>query len=138
MLTMPGRTDFRNNNLWRTIGSPADVTASDSVLDHEGVMPPPGGTVFRVIDIPPESSDEAERARATVATFKQLFPDAVHKPDQRHPGMHLTPTVDYALIVPAFILAGIGFKPVGDRVQLVGLGLAAAFFPLMWDALAAT
>ena len=37
-----------------------------------------------------------------------------------------------------FILSGIGFKPVGDRVHLVGLGLAAAFFPTMWDALAAT
>ncbi len=105
ILTMPGRTDFRNNNLWRTIGSPADVNASDSVLEHEGVLPPPGGTVFRVIDIPPESSDEAERTRATVATFKQLFPDAVHKPDQRHPGMHLTPTVDYAIVLQGELYA---------------------------------
>jgi hypothetical protein len=44
----------------------------------------------------------------------------------------------YLVAVILFILAGIGFKPVGDRVHLVGLGLAAAFFPIMWDALALT
>jgi hypothetical protein len=44
----------------------------------------------------------------------------------------------YLVAVILFVLAGIGFKPVGDRVHLVGLGLAAAFFPAMWDALART
>ena len=44
----------------------------------------------------------------------------------------------YVVAVALFILAGIGFKPVGDRVHLVGLGLAAAFFPVMWNELAAT
>jgi hypothetical protein len=53
--------------------------------------------------------------------------------------MGTTPTaIFYVVAVVLFILAGIGFKPVGDRVHLVGLGLAAAFFPLMWNALAAT
>jgi hypothetical protein len=37
-----------------------------------------------------------------------------------------------------FVLAGIGFKPAGDRVHLVGLGLAAYIFVLAWNALAAT
>jgi hypothetical protein len=105
MLTMPGRSGFRNNNLWRTIGSPADVHVSDSVLEHRGVMPPPGGTVLRVIDIPPESADADERARATTATFKQLYPDAIHQPDQRHPGMHVTPTIDYAIVLHGEIYA---------------------------------
>ena len=44
----------------------------------------------------------------------------------------------YLVAVILFILAGVGFKPVGDRVHLVGLGLAAAFFPVMWNHLAAT
>lgn len=44
----------------------------------------------------------------------------------------------YLVAVVLFILSGIGFKPAGDRVHLVGLGLAAAFFPVMWDALALT
>lgn len=53
--------------------------------------------------------------------------------------MSATPrAIFYLIAVILFILAGIGFKPVGDRVHLVGLGLAAAFFPAMWDAFAAT
>jgi hypothetical protein len=99
MMTLPGRTGFRNNNLWRTVGSPADVGAPDTVLEHRGVLPPPGGTVLRVVDIPPEPRDADERARAMEAAFQQVYPDAVHQPDQRHPGMHVTPTIDYAIVL---------------------------------------
>jgi hypothetical protein len=53
--------------------------------------------------------------------------------------MGTTPTaIFYVVAVVLFVLAGIGFKPAGDRVHLVGLGLAAAFFVTMWNALAAT
>lgn len=53
--------------------------------------------------------------------------------------MGATPTfIFYLVAVVLFILSGIGFKPAGDRIHLVGLGLAAAFFPVMWNALAAT
>jgi hypothetical protein len=41
-----------------------------------------------------------------------------------------------ALALVLFVLAGIGFKPVGDRVHLLGLGLAAFVFPIFWDAMA--
>lgn len=53
--------------------------------------------------------------------------------------MGTTPTaIFYVVGVALFILSGIGFKAAGDRVHLVGLGLAAVFFPVMWNALAAT
>jgi hypothetical protein len=42
----------------------------------------------------------------------------------------------YIVAVVLFVLAGIGLKTPGDRVHLVGLGLAAAFFPTMWNVLA--
>jgi hypothetical protein len=42
----------------------------------------------------------------------------------------------YVIAVIFFLLAGVGFKPPGDRLNLVGLGLAAAFFPTMWDRIA--
>jgi hypothetical protein len=44
----------------------------------------------------------------------------------------------YVIGVILFILGGIGFKPAGDRVHLVSLGLAAVFFAVAWNALAAT
>lgn len=99
MLTMEGREGYRNNNLWRTLGPEADVNAPDTAIEHRGVLPPPSGTVIRVIDIPPESHDPEERARATSSVFKAMFADADHKPDQRHPGMHATATVDYAILL---------------------------------------
>jgi hypothetical protein len=53
--------------------------------------------------------------------------------------MGATPRFIFFLVaVVLFILSGIGFKPAGDRVHLVGLGLAAFTFPYMWDALALT
>jgi hypothetical protein len=53
--------------------------------------------------------------------------------------MGATPTaIFYIVAVVLFILSGIGFKPAGDRVHLVGLGLAAAFFVPAWNALALT
>jgi hypothetical protein len=42
----------------------------------------------------------------------------------------------YAIALVLFIAGGIGFKPGGERVQLVGLGLAAFVFPTFWDRLA--
>jgi hypothetical protein len=47
-------------------------------------------------------------------------------------------SIFYIVGVVLFIAAGIGFKPAGDRVHLVGLGLAAVFFVLMWNTLALT
>ena len=41
-----------------------------------------------------------------------------------------------AIALVLFVAAGIGFKPAGDRIHLVGLGLAAAIFPEFWNRLA--
>jgi hypothetical protein len=106
MQLTPGRAGFRNNNLWRTVGSPAPVGASDSVLEQRGVLPPPCGTVLRVIDIPPESADPAEVKRQTSAVFAAMFPDAHHEAGHaRHPGMHATATIDYAILLQGELVA---------------------------------
>jgi hypothetical protein len=106
MQLTPGRMGFRNNNLWRTVDSPAPVAASDTVLAQRGVLPPPRGTVLRVIDIPPESSDPAEVKRQTSAVFAAMFPDAKHDAGhERHPGMHATATIDYAILLQGELVA---------------------------------
>jgi hypothetical protein len=95
---------FRNNNIWRTMREPL-VGAPDTILDHSGVLPPPGGTVIRIIDLPPEPRDVEERKAAMAGTFKELFNDADHRPDERHPGMHVTDTVDYAILLQGELVA---------------------------------
>ena len=44
----------------------------------------------------------------------------------------------YVVAVVFFVLAGLGQKLLGDKINLVGFGLAAATFVVMWDALANT
>ena len=106
MMTMPGREGYRNNNLWRTLGSSAPVDAPDSVLEHRGVLPPQGGTVLRVIDIPPEDKDPEAQRRATEAVFAAMFADAKHdSAHERHPGMHVTDTIDYAIVLQGELVA---------------------------------
>lgn len=106
IMTMPGREGYRNNNIWRTVGSPAPIDAPDTVLEHRGVLPPKGGTVLRVIDIPPEDPDPEVRQRATEAVFKAMFADAKHDSSHaRHPGMHVTDTIDYAIVLRGELVA---------------------------------
>jgi hypothetical protein len=106
MMTMQGREGYRNNNLWRTVGSPAPGAAADTVLEHRGVLPPQGGTVLRVIDIPPEEKDPELHRRQTEAVFAAMFADAKHDASHaRHPGMHVTDTIDYAILLQGELVA---------------------------------
>jgi hypothetical protein len=106
ILTMAGRAGYQNANLWRTLGPDASVDAPDTITTHSGVLPPPRGTVIRVIDIPPESPDPEVRRKATEAVFKAMFPDADHHAGHaRHPGMHTTDTIDYAILLQGQLVA---------------------------------
>jgi len=70
------------------------------------VLPPKNGTVIRVIDIPPEDPDPAERERQARAVFVAMFPDAAHEATHaRHPGMHRTATIDYAILIQGELVA---------------------------------
>jgi quercetin dioxygenase-like cupin family protein len=103
---VPERPGYRVTNVWRTVGSPAAITAPDTISEHQGVAPPHNGTVIRIIDIPPEATDVDERKRQAAATFGKLFADADHRlNDRRHPGMHMTESVDYAIILEGELTA---------------------------------
>lgn len=106
VMTMAGRDGYRNSNLWRTLGADKSVDAPDTITHHKGVLPPKEGTVLRVIDIPPESKDPEERRKQTAAVFAAMFPDA--KQDHtvaHHPGMHVTDTIDYAILLQGELVA---------------------------------
>jgi hypothetical protein len=96
--TVAERPGYRAVNVWRTNAGPVE--------EHKGILPPKGGTILRIIDFPPEPKDPVERRRRIQATFGGLFSDAAHdKRDGKHPGMHTTPTVDYAIVLEGEIWA---------------------------------
>lgn len=104
--TVAERPGYRVTNLWSTHGSPAPLGDMDRLGELQGVMPPPKGTVVRIIDVPPDAKDPAQRERAFNASFTHLFKDADHRPKPgQHPGMHQTLSVDYAIVMAGEIVA---------------------------------
>src|SRR5439155_11846223 len=66
--------------------------------------PPTRGTIFRVVDFPPDRDlvGKLDRSQAFSAMGAH---DAMDPEASRHPGMHKTSTVDYALVLDGEIWA---------------------------------
>jgi hypothetical protein len=106
ILTLAVRPGYQNANLWRTYPGVAGEISADNITLQEGVLPPMGGTVLRVIDFPPTPADLEELRRQHAAVFETMFRDARHQPtNPRHAGMHITATVDYAIALQGEITA---------------------------------
>jgi quercetin dioxygenase-like cupin family protein len=104
VLTIGGRTDFALTNLWVTDAMPARNTGHADAADRPVVLEPPkNGTIFRVVEFPPEKTGGAfdrQQAFSTMGADHAMDPDA-----SRHPGMHKTDTVDYAIVLSGEIWA---------------------------------
>lgn len=115
--SVAARPGYRVTNIWRTLAG-GQVDAPDTIAQHEGVLPPKGGTVLRIIEWPADDADPEVARRRLEETFKTMYPDADHRPDSdRHPGMHKTQTVDYAILLEGEIVA---LMDEGERVMRAG------------------
>jgi mannose-6-phosphate isomerase-like protein (cupin superfamily) len=85
--------------LWVTQSTPAAISGqADRAAVGIGIAPPAGGSVFRIVDFPPITPE-----------IEALAPDhmqrdlAEHAPrrgrEPRHPLMHRTRTIDYAIVM---------------------------------------
>jgi mannose-6-phosphate isomerase-like protein (cupin superfamily) len=87
------------NLLWVTSGAPADVGGdTDRGSVEIGTQPPLCGTAFRIIDYPPTTPDHAR------LDVNQRQHEVGHDAPKRglpprHPFMHRTRTVDYAIVL---------------------------------------
>ena len=106
-LTHADRPGYRNAHLWRTQGMPAPIGAPDDIAQHKGVMPPELGTIFRVVDMPPQpAGDIGEQSRQQAGIFASLYGDVKPQADsKRHAGMHITDSIDYAIVLSGEIYA---------------------------------
>ncbi len=79
--------------VWVTDEMPADVSGSvDRSLREIGVLPPPNGSIFRVVDFPPEGG-----TRSREAVLKEM--GVADAGGARHPAMHKTRSTDYAVVI---------------------------------------
>jgi mannose-6-phosphate isomerase-like protein (cupin superfamily) len=85
--------------MWVTDKTPANVSSpEDAAAIDIGIMPPRGGSVLRVVDFPPET---AEMRKLDPHTMHASLGDGAPKRGKppRHPAMHRTRTVDYAIVL---------------------------------------
>ena len=101
MDSMPG---LALTDLWQTNGAPADNTGNVDSADRPVVLEPPAnGTIFRLVEFPPDS---AWRGKADAGdAFDSI--GAGHAPvkGSDDPMMHKTSTVDYLIVVKGEIWA---------------------------------
>jgi hypothetical protein len=104
ILTIPGQPTFGMTNLWVTEASPADNAGTADAAARPVVLEPPaGGTIFRVVQFPP---DRTLAAFDRTAAFESMGAGhAMDRDASRHPGMHKTATVDYAIVLRGEIWA---------------------------------
>ncbi len=101
MESMPG---LALTELWQTDAAPADNSGARDAADRPAVLePPPAGTIFRIVEFPPDSQWR-DRADAREA-FGSI--GAAHAADRTSadPMMHKTATVDYLLVLKGEIWA---------------------------------
>ncbi len=92
-------------NLWVTDGQPAlDTTGDDNADRRVTLTPPEQGSIFRIVEFPPDKTLAGKIDRKMV--FAAMGADAsMDTTGARHPLMHKTKTVDYALVVSGEIYA---------------------------------
>jgi len=90
--------------IWETRSAPADNSGARDAGDHERrIEPPGGGSVFRIIEYPPDSvrlkTLDPERF------FHGMGARGADPATRKHPGMHKTNTIDYCAVLSGEIWA---------------------------------
>jgi quercetin dioxygenase-like cupin family protein len=95
---------LRLTELWETKSAPAEIRGTaDAARRDRRIEPDPNGSVFRVIEYPPDEI----RLKCLKAEehFASMGAKAADAATRRHPGMHRTRTLDYAIILSGEIYA---------------------------------
>ena len=88
---------IRLAELWATDRTPADNSGDRETAGVKMPIPPPGGgSVFRIVEFPPESGPDADIGAETELLASK---GATTPADARHPAMHKTDSIDYAVIM---------------------------------------
>jgi mannose-6-phosphate isomerase-like protein (cupin superfamily) len=96
--------EWYSTDIWRTSETPARIAsaAAETTLGPRRQMPDKRGTVVRINHYPPESEAvrmmDPEASRKTFAALGNETAATFGK-GGRHPLMHLTETIDYAIVL---------------------------------------
>jgi len=102
--TNPLRPGHASTDLWKTDGAPVVLRArmDDPTAGARQIHPLPNGTVFRIAELAPEPAEirnmSPEKAREVFASMGNASA-ATFGRGGRHPMMHRTQTLDYAVVL---------------------------------------
>ena len=86
--------------LWVTDSTPPDISSDVDAADREiGVPPPPGGSLFRVVEFPPAKDDDTQASSEDILKEMGITSSADEEGKPRHHHMHRTNSIDYAVIM---------------------------------------
>lgn len=79
---------FVSTDLWRTTATPVDNSSEpdDGLSSPVGIAPPPEGSMFRILEFPPDSTWDSD-------------------PQMRERMYHSTPSLDYAIVLTGEVWA---------------------------------
>jgi mannose-6-phosphate isomerase-like protein (cupin superfamily) len=99
ILQRPNRPGVTLTNLWQADRTPADMERHDDPVDGPLVLhPPKNGSVFRIVQFDPEDP-EVLKTLDGAAAFAEMGAGANVVQGARHPFMHRTDSLDYAVIL---------------------------------------
>ena len=99
VLKRDNRPGVALTNFWECTSTPAEYNGAEETVDGPFVLhPPEGGSVFRMVEFEPEDPEVMKTLDGKDAFGEMGASDAIVE-NARHPFMHRTNSVDYAVIV---------------------------------------
>jgi len=99
VLQRPNRPGVTLTNFWKTDGTPAEYDGATETCTGPFILhPPANGSVFRCVEFLPEDPDVLATLDGKSA-FAEMGAAANIVEGARHPFMHRTDSVDYAVIL---------------------------------------
>ena len=109
VMPIMGQPNFAVTDFWKTTSTPADngsSTAEDPCRLPIQVAPPAAGSVFRVVQFPPDKDWAAKAAALGGSVAIDETAKAAHTGGPiRHAHMHQTRSIDYAIVLTGEIWA---------------------------------
>ncbi|MGI9425443.1 MAG: cupin domain-containing protein [Hyphomicrobiaceae bacterium] len=99
ILQRPNRPGVTLTNLWQVDSTPAKMERHDDPVEGPLILhPPKNGSIFRIVQFDPEDPEVLAKLDGKSAFAEMGAADNVVE-DARHPFMHRTDSVDYAVIL---------------------------------------
>jgi quercetin dioxygenase-like cupin family protein len=90
---------IKSTLLWTTGGMPVTYSNADRAAVKIGTGPPPAATILRVVEFPPVDAEHGAAESASVLAEMGIPQPTGERRAPRHPHMHATDSVDYAIVL---------------------------------------